>query len=315
MNDSFIEIYDSIKKSESVLIMAHQKPDGDAIGSMLALKLVIERMNVKADTVVTDIPDFTSMLPNSKELITETNNEYDLIILVDVSSKKRLGNLEYLYNEDKKIIIFDHHEVEMETKCMHYIDPSIASTTLIIYKFIKANKIEIDNILATYLYVGLLTDTGGFAYQNTSSEAFNMAADLLTTGINHSELYTNFIKKEYNHDYLLLEKTVIDNLEIINNSIAYSFLNNETISKYKNDAPKELVNLGRYLKGVEVSIIIIEEEINSYRVSLRSKNYVDVSEVAKKFNGGGHKRASGIKFIGDLEINKEKIINEIIKFI
>lgn len=82
-----------------------------------------------------------------------------------------------------------------------------------------------------------------------------------------------------------------------------------------NEAPKEFVNLGRYIKNVEVSILIVEEEPNKYRASLRSKKYLDVSEVAKKFNCGGHKHASGIRFIGDYNITKEKIINEVIKLL
>ena len=314
-NNDFVEIYEYMKQSKNVVVLAHQKPDGDAIGSLLAIKLILERINIQVDAVVTDIPEFAKLIPESEVLLTETSKEYDTIILADISSKKRLGELDYLYDENKRIIIFDHHEVELEKEYIHYIEPLISSTTMIIYKLARANNIEIDKLLAEYLYIGLLTDTGGFAYQNTTSEVFDMASYLLKTGINHNKLYTDFIKKEYDLDYLLLEKNVIDNLEIINKNIAFSFLSNEVINKYPYDAPKEFVDLGRYIKDVEVSILIVEEEPNSYRVSLRSRKYLDVSEVAKKFNGGGHKHASGIRFNGDYNINKENIINEVIKFL
>jgi|GEM_PF-2345842 len=314
-NNSFVEIYNYIKQSKSIIVLSHQRPDGDAIGSLLALKLIIEKINIPVDIIVTDIPEFTKLMHGSESLLTKTNKAYDTIIFSDISSKKRLGKLDYLYDEEKRLVILDHHEVELEKECIHYIDPLISSTTMIIYKLAKANNIEIDEVLATYLYIGLLTDTGGFAYQNTTSEVFDMASDLIKTGINHNKLYTNFIRKEYNLDYLMLEKNVIENLEIINKNIAFSFLSNEIISKYAYDAPKEFVNLGRYIKNIEVSILIIEEKPNSYRVSLRSNKYLDVSKVSKKFNGGGHKHASGIEFIGNYEVNKENIINEISKYL
>lgn len=308
-NSSFKEIYELIKTAKNILILTHKKPDGDALGSQLALKLIIEKLNIPVDVLVTDIPDFIKILPESNMLLMETNKKYDLTILVDASSKERLGDLEYLYDESKNILIFDHHEIESEKEIIHYIDPSMASTTMILYYFAKENNIEIDYSLATLLYLGLLTDTGGFFYPSTTSDVFSIASDLLKTGVNHNKMYMDFMKKEYPLNFILLEKNVIENLEIIENKMAFSYLSNETIKKYPYAVPKELVNVGRYINGIEVSIIMIEEEPGLYKISLRSNNYLNVSEVAKKFNGGGHKLASGITIEGDFNTIKNDIIN------
>ncbi len=306
-------IYQEIKLAKNILILSHFNPDGDAIGSMLGLKLIIEKLGIKADAVISKDLEFMDKLPNKELLLTEAGDNYDLTIIVDTNSKDRLGNLEDLYDESKKIIILDHHKVEKEIDEIYYIDSSKASATMIIYELAKVNNIKLDYDIAYYLYLGLLTDTGGFIYNNTNSLSLKVASDLLNYGINHNELYENYITPEYNLDYLSLMKLVIENIEIINNKIACSYLSYNDLTKYPFDTPKLFVDLGRNLKDIEVSLMFIEKEPNSYKVSLRSKKYLDVSKISKIFNGGGHKFASGIDFTDNFEEMKNKIIEEITK--
>lgn len=310
-NITLKEIFGEIKKAENILILAHQKPDGDAIGSMLALKMIIDGIGLNSDAVVTDIPEFVKYMPGSENLLLETNKEYDLTIIVDLSSLKQFGSHENLFNGSKKTIIIDHHMMEVSNDILHYIESSYSSTTMILYEFMKENNIEINEDIAVNLYIGLITDTAGFSNRNTNKDTFKVSSELLSYGIDHNKVYKNHINPDYTMDYLMVKKEVIENLKIINGNIAFSYLCNDIISKYSYETPKEFVNLGKNISGVEVSILIIEEEKDIYRVSIRSKNYLDVSEIAKKFGGGGHKYASGIRFTGNYEDIKEKILSEI----
>lgn len=312
-NSSLKEIYKRIKKAKDVLIITHRIPDADAIGSMLALASIIERLGIAVDTVVTKIPDFALLIPGHEKLKTELSKEYDLIIMVDVSSRGQLACFEYLYDCTEKLIIIDHHAVVLSTDIMHYIDSNAASATMLIYQLAVCNGIDIDFDLANSLYAGLLSDTGGLMHSNVTSEALDMASFLLKKGLNHSDLFFKFVKREYTLDYLYLEKVAIENLEIIDGTIAFCFLDYDSISKYVVEDPADYVYLGRYTKGVEVSILIVEEQPNTYRVSLRSNKYLDVSAVAKQFGGGGHMHASGIRFNDDYDIMKKKIIDQIRK--
>ena len=140
-----------------------------------------------------------------------------------------------------------------------------------------------------------------------------MASNLLKYGLDHSQLYFDFITAEYNLDYLMLEKIAIENMVLIDNEIAITFLSYNDIQRYPYDTPKNFVDLGKKIKGVEVSLIFIEENPNTYKVSLRSKTHLDVSEVAKKFGGGGHKFASGIRFIDNYEKMRNDILREVKK--
>lgn len=313
MNNTDLKtIYNKMKTVKNVLILSHMNPDGDAIGSMMSLKLILEKENIKVDAVVPNKTEFMKKLPHYNDILTETNKDYDLTIVVDMNSKERLNNLEHLFETSKNLIVLDHHKVEdFDKNIIHYIDSGLASATMVIYKLIKENNIEINKMIAYYLYLGLLTDTGGFQYNNTNSAALKTASELLEYGINHNELYNDFINPEYDMDYLMLKKITIENMKIIDKKIAISFLHNQTLKKHPFDTPKIFVDLGRHLKGVEVSLMVTEREENIYKVSLRSKEYLDVSEIAKKFNGGGHKFASGIDFVGDYEENINNLLTEI----
>ena len=314
---NFKEIYNRILNSKKILILTHQKPDPDAIGSMLAFKLIIALMNkeIKVEPVVTEIPDFIDVLPNHQDLLTEVTNDYDLILLVDTSSKVQLGKFGDFLEFKEKLIIIDHHLVEIDKEIMHYVDKSAASTTMVIYQFMKDNEIELKKDIATCLYVGLLGDTGGFSLRGTTSEALSVASELLKAGIDHQSLYKDLIKPGYTLNYLQLKRIAIQNLEIIDEKIAFTSLDYNTLRKYNmiDMKPQPFVLIGRHIKGIEVSVLIVEEEPNNYRVSLRSNEYLNVSEVAKTFGGAGHKFASGFRFSSDVSPVKEELIKELKK--
>lgn len=312
MQTDLKEIYKKIKEAGSVLLLAHLNPDGDAIGSIMAMKTIIERLNISVDGVITDNYNFISKVPEANKLLTETNKKYDLTIIVDTNNKDRLGHLDYLYDQSKEIIILDHHLVERKINHLNYIDSDAPSATTVIYDFIKENNIELDYNLAFYLYLGLITDTGGFAFNNTCARAFNMASDLISYGVSHGQMYADFITPEYNLDYLYLKAKAISNLEIIDKKVAVTHLSFQDITNHPYDVPKNFVNLGRYIENIEVSLIFVEEKPNTYKVSLRSKKYLDVAKVADKFSGGGHKHASGIRFKDNYYEMKKAIIDEII---
>ena len=304
-------IIDKINRSEKIAILTHQKPDGDALGSMLGLFLYLEKLGKQIEAVVTEIPKFANVFPGNEHLKTSVTTNYDLVILVDVSFGGQLGVFSSLVEDKDKLIIIDHHNVSIDKDIMHLVDNEASSATMLVYDLLKEKDNAITKDIATCLYGGLLTDTGGFQYQNTTKRAFDMAGDLITLGVDHFELHSHLIKPEYKLDYLLLQKEVIENLEIIDRQIAFSYLDYETLQKYDVNEAKTFVNIGRNIENVEVSVFIIEEEKSKYRVSLRSKRYLDVSIIANKFSGGGHKHASGIRSTLPFDELKKMILTEI----
>ena len=150
--NNFKEIYNRILNAKDILILTHQRPDPDAIGSMLALKLILDELNINADVVVTEIPDFVEILPGHEFLLTKANKDYDLIILVDTSSKVQLGTHEDFYDQREKLIILDHHKAEVNGDIMRYIDDSAASNTVVVYEFCKANNINLTIMAPVWVY-------------------------------------------------------------------------------------------------------------------------------------------------------------------
>lgn len=310
-------IKEEIEKAKDVVILTHENPDGDAVGSALAMYLTLKKMGKKVDVIIPEYSHIFSFLPGASEIKKEGKEElYDLAITVDVTGIKRLnGYSKYFENANTKIQI-DHHEVNDMFADYNFVNPASPACAQILILVIEHLGVEIDKEIGTCLLTGIITDTGGFKYEGVSAETFEFASGLLTSGVNVSDIYKRVLQVKTRPNFEL-RKLIMDRMEFLcDNKIAFTYITLEDERKV-NAMPGDhegLVEVGRDIEGVEVSIFIRKIEEGN-RVSLRSNNYVNVSDVAIPFHGGGHMRAAGCTITGSFEEAKTKIINEVKKYI
>ncbi len=310
------EIVKLISEAGSVAIYPHVSADGDAIGSSLALGLALRNAGKKVSVYIEeDIPTVYRFLPGGElsGFYNENVEVADLNIALDTGDVGRLGSRAEAFFMAPCTINIDHHVTNTKYAHLNFVNAISASTGEITYLLLKKLKMEINADIATCLYTAIATDTGGFQYQNTTAETHKIIAELLSTGINVGEI-SQRIYDNTTYEKLKLTAKAIELLELHESSklsvVALS-LDDILSTGAKEEDCDGIVNIGRSIESVEVSALIKEKSNNEIRVNLRSKTYVDVSEVAAAFDGGGHKRAAGCTIIGTLEEAKKKIIEAI----
>jgi len=310
------DLINLIKNSDTIAIVTHTSADGDALGSSFGLALALEKMGKKVSVFLEEpVPKMLDFLPG-QHLVAECNNEeHDLCICVDTSDMKRLGKRGDIYSRAAKKITIDHHTTNNMQADGLWIDESAAATGEMIYKLIKSLNAEINRGIAINLYTAIVTDTGGFRYSNTTPESHIIAADLLLRDVP----FTEIVKKVFDtvsYSKMVLMKKILQNLTLhYNGKVAVSYLMNDDIVSVdaQTDDFEGLVNVGRNLEGVEVSLFLREEQPGVFKGSLRANEYVDVARIASVFSGGGHKRAAGFTIEGGLEESINKVLKEIEK--
>ena len=317
-------IIDYINGSNYFVVTSHISPDGDNIGSTLSMYYALNKLGKNVFYVLDDNPplNLRFLLKDIKVLRSEEFKLEDYsIIALDCGDKKRICLSDEIINNSKKLICIDHHASNDHYGDFNYIDIDASSTCELVYNFLKrfseVNNLNIiDEKIATCLYTGLVTDTGNFAYANTHPSSFEMAKDLLLTGAKKEEIIQNvFQSNPYNYYKLLGE--ALNTLEIVDNKVSSIMITKEMLKRNVisfNDVDG-ITSYTRDIECVEVGILLKEKKENEVKVSLRSKNYVNVSEIAKAFNGGGHIRAAGCTIYDSIENAKEKVLKEVLKSI
>lgn len=307
------KMIDLINNSKNIVLLAHESPDGDAIGSVLAFYTFLKSINKNVDMIFPKIPNNFLNIEDIKYSVTDSSKKYDLGITVDCANKKRIGQVSDVIDRCNKTINIDHHVSNTKYADVNYVKGEIAACCQVIYYLFKEWNVNIDNKIAAYLMMGLLTDTNGFMNNDVDKDTFLMAAEIKEMGIDINSIYMNYLAIK-SMAQIKLMKIVIDRLEFfLDGKIAFSYMTKEDMENVcaKMGDHEGLVNIGRNIEGVEVSVFIREDD--GYKVSLRSNGILDVNVIASKFGGGGHPMAAGIKFNDNFKETKDNIINEIIK--
>lgn len=310
------EILKEIKNAETFVILAHESPDGDAIGSSLAMCLALQDMGKTAEVVMKEYPANFKFLPGVENIKTEGSlEEYDMAIVVDCPDLKRVNSIYHKYFENAKVKVeFDHHGKNAMFGDYNIVDQVSPACAQILVSSFQYLQIEITKDIATCLLTGIITDTGGFKNSGITAETFEFAAWALTKGVNVSKIYRQSMmiitKSKFE-----IQKIAMDRLEFFaEGKIAFTYITKEDDSKVDMQAGDHdgIVEIGRNIKGVEISIFLYEKE-KGFKVSLRSNDYVDVSEICMIFGGGGHVKAAGATINMNLEDAKKIIISEATK--
>lgn len=308
-------IKESIANSNSILILTHENPDGDAVGSSLGFMHALKKLDKEVTVLIPTINSMYSFLPGFDQIKKEIDDyrKYDLCIALDSSDLERLHVCRPYFEAIENTIVIDHHITNQNYADVNYVN-AIASSTcqnlIIVLAFLG---ISISKEIAECLYTGILTDTGGFRY-NTQSETFEFAGMLAETGIDISKIYRLLFDTTTEKRTRLLSRA-LNRLELLENGkIAFTYITMTDVEELKNeDGDQEgIVNFGRNIEGVEVSIFV-REKGGKYKVSLRANEYVDVSQISAKFAGGGHLRAAGFEISMSLDQLKQTIVEEIKK--
>jgi phosphoesterase RecJ-like protein len=314
------ESLELIDSAETIFITGHKNPDGDCVGSILALTEALKTQNKKIFPFCSDsIPSMFDFLPNTSLVLEPSSIEYlnprdfDLTIVVDANEWKRTGIHPSKKPFSHKTIFIDHHPLDKSESEGTYLIKDVSCDTaaagIIICELLKLLKIEINKNIATHLLTAIFTDTGGFQHSNTNPEVMRLASDLMLKGANLSKI----AKFTFRHK-------PVNTLKIWGRALARIKTDPATGMTYSVITKKDLDECGATiddLSGVaslintvsesKYTLLLTEYGINKIKGSLRSEEYkgVDVSQIARRFGGGGHKLASGFEIEGKIESEKE----------
>ena len=321
MSSAFQSIADAIHAAETIAILSHMRPDGDAIGSQLALLLSLRQLGKEVVAWnESGLPDSFHFLRYS-ELVTPPPTEariFDLAIALDTATKQRLGTTLNAIRSAKNWINIDHHASNPGYGDLNHIDSSAPATGQIIYDFLQSQALPLPLETADALYVAISTDTGSFRYPNTTARTFEIAAHLISVGVNAGELARHLYDSYPKRRILLLGELLRNARFDAQDRVASLALTRETKDRYqvKPEDIDGLIDSVRAVDTVAVAIFFEEIEDGRIRISMRSKDHrIDVSRLCAEFGGGGHALAAGARARGSLgEVSArvlERVINEI----
>ncbi|WP_058485197.1 DHH family phosphoesterase [Defluviitalea phaphyphila] len=308
-------IIEQIKKYNNIVLAAHVNPDGDAIGACTALALALSKIGKNPVILMDEYPEKYNFLHGREYIHKEYINDepLELFITLDCGDLERLGDYISYFRKAPITINIDHHITN--TKYGHYneVKKEASSTCEIIYEVIKSCEIPFDDKIASSLYTGIAFDTGGFKHSSTTSFTHEVISDLLKYKVNFTYIMNKlFYSRSLTSSRLLgLALSKIELLE--NDKLCFCDLSKkemESLGATIDDVDGIIASM-QNIEGVLVSVLIYEKDKNEIKVSFRSVGDKDVSKIAKMFNGGGHKNASGCTINKNLEAVKKEILKKI----
>ncbi len=308
-NNHLEEFMKMVDQADTIAIASHINPDGDNLGSTLALRKSLELYGKDVEVLGLDtIDDYLLFMPEIDKYKKPSRDSYDLFMILDASEYNRIGELTKVADKSTNTLVIDHHVGGKISTDLNMIYDDAPATCEIIYELIDNLKLPMDKDIASLLYTGILTDTGRFLYSNVSKITFEAAGNLINLGADTEYIHKNLYQSKP-IKVMKFQTEIISKAEFFDKK-AFAVIRKEDVEKFgvqMGDA-ETIVNMLRDLNEVEVSMIVKEYDNKESKISLRSKD-VDVSELARKCGGGGHIRASGFSIYDlDLEqaINKSK---------
>jgi bifunctional oligoribonuclease and PAP phosphatase NrnA len=301
-----------LREKDRFLIACHENPEGDAIGSELALALALRKMGKTATVLNADpVPANLLFLPGAGTVVfDEDGSKYDVAVVVDCGSPERTGRVARELRKCPLLVNIDHHRTNGDLGDLALVDPDAAATGLLVHRVLGAMGCEIGLDVATNIYVAILTDTGSFHYGSSSPEAFEVAGEMVRRGVDPWAVAEQVYETQSALRLRLLGR-VLDSLEVsADGKVACITTMREDLRVFASgkDALEGFINYPRSIVGVEVAVSLREEEGGVFRVSFRSKGRVDVSAVAARFGGGGHRNAAGCTVPGHLVDVKKRVL-------
>lgn len=312
------ELIQALTRAEKIVIVGHIAPDGDSIGSVLAMGLALQRLGKEVCMLTADpIPETYNFLSgvNDFKKVTEISANFDLALILDCTDLHRCGDKISLFLAKVPMIVnIDHHISNQFFGQFNYVDAKASATGEIIYKVVKELGVPLTVDIATCIYTAIVMDTGSFKYDNTSVKSHRITAKLIETGIDVSTINTRlFEEKPFVSMKLLGEALQVLKISSCRRvawmSITREIMERTGASEQDTDG---IINYPKMIAGIEVGLLFREIENNKIKIGFRSKGLIDVNQLAGQFNGGGHPRAAGAMLAGNLNEIEAKVINAVI---
>jgi phosphoesterase RecJ-like protein len=310
-----MRIDEIVAGAKTVGIGGHIRPDGDCVGSTMALYLYLKKnfADLKVDIFLDKIPESYRIIDKTDEINSDFASDvdsYDVFFALDCG-KERLGDVEKFFDAAKKKINIDHHVSNTGTGDENYIVPTASSASELVYNCMDREKLDVS--IAQAIYMGIVTDTGVFKYSNTSPDTMKVAADLISFGFDFGALIDHvFYEKSYVQNQIL-GRALLESMLFMDGECIVSVISKQTMDFYMAQSSDldGIVSQLLLTTGTECAIFIYEIGSMEYKVSLRSKGKVNVAKIAELFGGGGHARAAGCTMNG----TQHDIINNLSEYI
>jgi phosphoesterase RecJ-like protein len=313
-------LIDLVKRHLRFLLTTHVRPDGDALGSMLALAEALREKDKQVRTVVAShvAPRYSFLYPDGTVELFEPGESWrkfaDVVIILDTSARGQLGSFApFLDTLTVPKVVIDHHMTQDDLGAIRLVDTSAESTGRLVHEAFKALGVAVTPKVADCLYLAVATDSGWFRYPNTVAETQHLAGDLISAGARNAFLCEQMYEQN-TLPRLKLTGLVLDRLQVTNGGlVAYSEIHRgdyEATGATPMDS-EDLVNYPRSIKGVEVGLFFMEQPRGGIKVSFRARSRVDVARVAEQFGGGGHRLAAGATLTTTLEDARARVLEAV----
>lgn len=331
MNDGFTAFREALESVERVLITTHVNPDGDAVGSSLGLRAILEAAGKRAEVVMSDpVPVKYRFMMDRPVLSVDDpslaglpeGERFQMAVLLDASERKRAGRVLDMFDkwlvDDAIEVNIDHHVGNNEFSDINIVDPERASSAELVLDIARELDVTLSTDAANQLFAGILTDTGRFHYSNTNTGSLNAAGELVNAGADPQFVATRIYFERSLYFYRLLGH-LLGTMEMHHDGrTCVMSMSSETVSSLWPDGlvdTEGIVDFTIQIRDVDVGIFIRQTGENSYRASLRSRGDVNVRQVAEAFGGGGHENAAGCPLTGSLEEVTSQLLTELEKWL
>ncbi|MEG0430423.1 MAG: bifunctional oligoribonuclease/PAP phosphatase NrnA [Anaerovoracaceae bacterium] len=304
-NNTFAEIGEKLLKAKKIYIFPHVIMDCDSLGSGVALALGLRSLGKEADIIIED-----NLAKNIKFLdkgycinYKDIEEPADTVVCVDCGELSRFPLRTELFNKGETKICLDHHKTSEPICDFNYIDPTAAATGEVIYKLLKEMKVEFTAEIGEAIFAAITTDTGNFQYSNTTKETHLITAELAEFGTDYNKVSVSIYENE-SLEKIKLQGKILSNLDIFaDNKAAIGIVTQEMLKDCNAtmDDSEGVVAQIRAIEGIEIAILLRERQGNVVKASIRSKTNFDVTRIACKYDGGGHKKAAGCTMNGNIK--------------
>ena len=320
-SENFHRVVKQLNSVSSFIVLTHARPDGDGLGSMLALAYAGRAAGKKVQMALPDaVParyQFLFEQESADEPLLDEDefsrvvDDFELIVVVDTHALSQLDEIgQVIIDRGDKVIVIDHHPTGDEIGQLQWIDSSMAAVGMMVAKIIDALHWPFDGVVATAVFTAVASDTGWFRFSNTDAEALRVAADMIDRGAKVTDIYTQLYQSDRPERLKLLQR-MLASLELYHqDELAVMMLRKDDFlqSGATFDETENLINEALRLKTVLLAVLLIEQD-GYVRVSLRGRIGVNVARIASRFGGGGHAQAAGLTIKEDIDTAKELIIS------
>ena len=320
MSESLAVLCHALKKKDNFLLASHVNPEGDAIGSVLAMESLLRRLGKKTLIACEDpFPERLACLPSrlwNQVKDVKPGRKFDALVVADCPTLERVGTVRQLLTPETKILNIDHHISNVHFGHYNYIQPAASACGEVVYDIFKRFKMELTKEEATALYVSISTDTGSFKYSNTTVKSHQIASKLIETGIDIEKI-NDMLYATYSLERIQLYSLLLGKVQRSpDGTIAWVGLTRDDLKRTGGtyEDTEGFIDFLKYIKEVKFSFFMSEmdgKDKGQVKVSFRSKNNYDVAQIAAYFGGGGHKKAAGCTIEGTLEGAARMILEQI----